>query len=163
VGRGRGGRWGSGGRRSGKWALGRGEGERAWASAAVAGVRAAARVPGRGACAGGWAARGAGPRALGRRCWWAACAAGLRGGESELGRRKKEREICPFIYLFLLFFSLSFVLFSLIIVIRRKSYKLNESVASFSIKQKHMLQHDASIEASLEFYFTSLTPIYITK
>ena len=108
-----------------------------------------------GARAGGWAARGAGPRALG----W-------RGEEGELGRRKrkekKRKGARPF-YLFLFFFLVLLFLFSLIIVIHRKSYKLNESATSLSIKQKHMLQHDASIEASLEFYFTRFTPIYITK
>jgi hypothetical protein len=115
-----------------------------------------------GARAGGWAAWGAGPRALGWRCWWAVRAAGLRGEEGELGRRKKRKGARPF-YLFLFFFLVLLFLFSLIIVIHRKSYKLNESATSFSIKQKHMLQHDASIEASLEFYFTRFTPIYITK
>jgi hypothetical protein len=124
----------------------------------VARAHATARVAGRDA-----------RRRLGR-VLWAGAVAGPRallgcgeGKASWVGEKKKEKELGPFIYLFLFFFSLFLFLFSLIIVIHRKSYKLNEYATSFSIKQKHMLQHDASIEASLEFYFTRLTPIYITK
>ena len=131
------------------------------ASAAAAGTRAAAR-------AAGARAQAAGPRGeLGRARW--ACVVGGPCALLGCGERKaswaggkKRKGARPF-YLFLFFFLVLLFLFSLIIVIHRKSYKLNESATSFSIKQKHMLQHDASIEASLEFYFTRFTPIYITK
>jgi hypothetical protein len=132
------------------------------ASAAAAGTRAAARAAGgrarrRLGRAGSWAARAGLALLVGRaRCW--AAGRGRRAGPAE----KKRKGARPF-YLFLFFFLVLLFLFSLIIVIHRKSYKLNESATSFSIKQKHMLQHDASIEASLEFYFTRFTPIYITK
>jgi hypothetical protein len=87
------------------------------------------------------------------------------GWETQLGREPAERERVLISLLFISFLFSLFLLFllSLIIFIHRKSYKLNESTTSFSIKQKHMIQHDASIEASLEFYFTRLTPISITK